>query len=907
MKRLLPAAAFLAVLILATVASGAEKLPEMKFEKYELPNGLDVILYEDHSLPTVAVNIWYHVGSKNEKRGRTGFAHLFEHMMFGGSEHLPGGFATDSIGGTNNASTTEDRTNYWETVPSNYLERALWMESDRMGFLLPAVTDKEFTTQQAVVKNERRERIDNQPYAKADELISTAIFPSEHPYSWSVMGSMEDLTAAKLEDVKGFFRTYYTPNNASLCIAGDFDPAQAKALVEKYFGTIPAGPPVDRLETWIPSLDGVRRIVAEDRVSLPRLYMVWPCPPDFAPGDAELDLFSDILAPSKNSRLYKTLVYEKQIAQDVSAFLDSHEIASLFIVEVTAREGHALDEIEREVDAVLREVLQRGITAEELSRIQAVNASNFVRALQRVGGFGSISDRANNYNTFLGEPNRFQWDLDRYEKTTAADVDKYARQYLDLNRRVILHIVPQGDLKAAGADFDRSRAPAPTAEPSFTPPAIQKASLSNGATLLLVEKHDLPLVQVNMYLKSGWAADPADKPGSAALTAELLDEGTKTRSSLQISDEAERLGAMLRSGSTFDGSNVALFILKSKLDRALPLMSDVILNPTFPAEELERQRQIYLGRIAQENRQPMTLAIKTFGRLLYGAGHPYAQPPTGSGTPKSIGAVTRDDLLSFYRKHYLPNNAAFVVVGDITLDEAKGKLEKAFAAWKPGSVSPSDIPAAPPLTSTHIFIVDMPKAAQSAIVIGNIGIKRSDPDFVPCQVTSNGLGGGGIARLYLNLREDKGYTYGAYSSFAARRAPGPFIAYAEVQTPATDKAVTEFMKELRDIGSSRPLADSELVASKDDLIKGFPQDFETYGGLMGRLGTLYLQDLPLDDWRTYTSRVSQVTRDVATRAAKDHIRPDALLIVIVGDREKIEPALQKLNLGEVTVVNPENL
>jgi zinc protease len=896
-----------ALAVLTTGAALAVTLPEIKYEKYELPNGLDVILYEDHALPTVTVNVWYHVGSKNEKPGRTGFAHLFEHMMFEGSEHHPEDFSNDAIGGEDNGSTAEDRTNYYSVVPGNYLERLLWMESDRMGFLLPAMTQQDLDIQRDVVKNERRERVDNTPYAKSDELILPAIYPPGHPYSHSVIGSMEDLSAASLEDVKDFFRTYYAPNNASLCIAGDFNPAQVKTWIEKYFGTIPPGAPIDRIETWVPQLDGVTRLSAEDRISLPRLYSVWPAPPQFAPGDAELDLLCDVLTSGKTSRLYKALVYEQQIAQTVSAYLDSREIGSLLAIEITAREGHTLDEIERAMDAVLKNVLEKGIRPDELAAVQTATEAGFVRSLQRVGGFYSISDRLNLYNTYLGEPNRFQWDVNRYTKATVADVHRAARQYLDLNRRVILYLIPQGDLTPAVVDVDRTGEPASAAEPAFAPPVIQRATLSNGVPLFLVEKHALPLVQINMVFRGGYAADPADKPGLATLTADMLDEGTASRNALQISEEVKKLGAQLNLSASWDGAYAGINVLKTKLDAVLALLSDVITKPAFPPEELERRRQSTLGAIQQQLRQPFALALKTYGRLLYGKSHPYGQPYSGTGTEASVTSITRDDVLNFYRHFYGLNNAAFIVVGDITLDDAKAKLERAFAAWKPGKVEVPDIPVPTPPAATRIYLVDKPGAPQSTVVIGHLGLKRSDPDFTGCEVLNNTLGGGSISRLYLNLREQHGYTYGVFSNFSSRRGIAPFSAYTQVQTDVTDKAILECLKELRDIRGPRPLTVSELAASKGNLIKGFPQNFETFGELAGQLNTIFLQDLPLTEWSTYVSRVSGVTPEEATRLAGAHINPDALLIVVVGDRQKIEAPLRALNLGEVTVVRPDEL
>jgi len=612
----------------------ADDLPELKFEKFELANGLDVILHEDHSIPMVSVNVWYHVGSKNEKRGRTGFAHLFEHLMFEGSEHHDKDFSEsiERFGGVDNGSTSEDRTNYWENVPSNYLEKMLWLEADRMGYLLPAMTQERLDGQRDVVKNERRYRIENQPYAKSYEILLDLMYPKNHPYSWSVIGSMEDLSAASLEDVKEFFRLYYAPNNASLSIAGDFDPAQVKEWVEKYFGPIPAGKPVDRIEHWIPKLSEVRRYSAEDNVSLPRLFMAWHSSPYLKAGDAEFDLFASILTSGKTSRLYKSLVYEKQIAQDVSAYQSSKEIGSDFNIEVTAKEGVSLNEIEREVDLILNDILTNGFTQEELDMAVTTWESGFIRGLERVGGFGGKADRLNRYNVYLGDPDMLQYDMERYTKATVEGVLGYAREFLDMKSRAILHVYPQGELQAAKTQTDMNATPGAAAEPSFTPPEIQTATLSNGMELYLVEDHKLPLVQINLQIKSGWSADPANRPGAASLTAELLDEGTKSLDALGISDKVRMLGLRFGTGSGFDNSAVNLNTLKKNLDPALELMADVVLNPTFPEKELERIKENYLGRIQQESKRSFTVAYKTFNKQLFGDGHPYAQPYTGTGT-----------------------------------------------------------------------------------------------------------------------------------------------------------------------------------------------------------------------------------------------------------------------------------
>lgn len=883
----------------------AADLPTLDVEKYELPNGLDVILHVDKTIPNVTVNVWYHVGSKNEEKGRTGFAHLFEHMMFQGSQHHDTDYFAplEKVGAEVNGSTTEDRTNYYESLPSNYLELALWLEADRMAYLIPAMTQEKLDNQRDVVKNERRQRVDNQPYGRIWENLGWLVYPEEHPYNWPVIGYMEDLSAASMEDVQNFFKLYYAPNNASLCVTGDFDPANARTLIEKYFASIPPGAPIIRKEVWTPQLDGIRRGQMEDNVSLARVYYAFPTPAYYQPGDAEMDILANALTSGKTSRLYKSLVYDKQIAQDVAAFQSSGELTGMFILQATVREGHTVEEIEQALDTELKRIVAEGITPVELANTQAQLEAGFIRSLENLG---NRADKLNEYNTFVGDPNRFQWDLDRYQKTTTAVINAETKKWINLDRRVIFHVLPQGKYTAAENKGATDTEPLAAAEPQFTPPAIQKDKLANGVEVWLVQDDKLPIVQTNIVFKGGWSLEPADKPATGSLTSELLDEGTRTRTALQISEEAKAMGANMGSSSSFDGMTVSLNVLKKHLDKGYALMSDVLLNPTFPQEELDRQKQMYIGRIAQENKQPFTVAQKMFLKTLYGADHPYGRPQTGSGTEASLNAITRDDLVTFYRTNYTPANATIVISGNITMPEAKTALEKALKGWTATGVpAMATIPEPPPLTKTQVVIVDKPGAAQSAILIGHAGIKRSDPDYMPIQLMMNALGSQFTSRINMNLREDKGYTYGANANFSNRRGTGPFIAGAQVQTPNTKESVIEFLKEIRDITTTRPVTPEELTDGKNNLIKGFPSGFESIGAVAGGMGAMVTYDLPQDEWQTYVSRVSAVDLVAANRAATSHINPDALLIVIVGDRAQIEEGIKSLNLGDVALVSAE--
>ena len=891
------------IFIMLACTAAAQDALELEFEKYTLDNGLQVILHEDHTIPMAAVNIWYHVGSKNEKPGRTGFAHLFEHMMFQGSENHDSDYflPLQKIGAQVNGSTNKDRTNYWENVPSDQLKMALFMESDRMGYLVPAMTQEKLDNQRDVVKNEKRQG-ENRPYAKSRRMMLELMYPEGHPYRWTVIGSMDDLSVASKEDVADFFKLYYAPNNASLCVAGDFDPAEVKQWIEEYFGTISPGRPVDRLTGWTPTLDGERRALAEDAVELPRLYMQWHSPGWYHPGDAEFDLLAGILGSGKTSRLYQTLVYDLQIAQDVRVHQSSRELSGVFGITATAAPGHDLDEIEKVIDRELAVLLKKGVTKKELDLAQTRFKAGFVRALERVGGFGGKADRLNRYNVYTGDPGYLEQDLGRFRDATTKSVNEYTRRYLDLEHRAVLHIVPQGSLKEMDVAVDRGSLPGSTGEMSFTPPAIQTAVLDNGLKIYLVEKHELPLVEIRLNVMRGWASDPADKPGTAALTANLLDEGAGGLDALEISETAESLGARLRTGSFFDGSYVTLNVLKNQVGPGLELMSNVALEPTFPEAEFERIRQNYVGRQQQESRQPRQQALREFQLRIFGEGHPYAQPFSGSGTKESLAALTRDELVAFHETYFKPGNSAIVVVGDLDLGQAVEAVSKAFGSWGPGVSPAPEVPPVHAYDGPRIVVIDKPGAEQSYIVGGYPGLPRQDPGYQAFKVANTVFGGQFASRINLNLREDKGYTYGVRSRMVGFRDGGIFLLTAPVETPVTRASVEELIGEMTDIRGPRPMTDTELVDSKNRLIMGFPQKFQSYSGVAGSLGSLLIYDLPLDDWQTFNDRVNTFSAADMAEVIGSQIDPDRVVWVIVGDWDVIGEDLKALDMGEVEVI-----
>ncbi|MEJ2084382.1 MAG: pitrilysin family protein [Acidobacteriota bacterium] len=905
---------FLCLCFGVAAAARAQDLLDLDVDKFTLTNGLEVVLWENHNLPKVSVNIVYDVGSKNEKPGRTGFAHLFEHMMFQGSEHHNTDYfePLNKIGAVVNGGTTEDWTMYWQDVPSEYLELALWLESDRMGFLLPALTQERLDNQRDVVKNERRQNYENRPYAKSSLLLADLIYPANHPYSWPVIGSQADLSAATLDDVSEFFRQYYTPNNASLVIAGDFDSRQARSLVEKYFGSIPPGPSVDRVERWIPVLESERRAVAEDDVDLPRLYYTWHTSPHYAPGDAEFDLLSSILSDGKSSRLFKSLVYDKQIAQNVIAAQSSYQLVSEFQIVVTAREGTSLEEIASVVDEEIARLLDGGVTQEELDLARADWEARFVRRLENVGGFYGVAGTMNFYNTFLGDPNKFDWDMSRYREATVESINTYARRFLQPERRAVLEIRPRGSV-AAGTDesVDRSLMPAPSAETTFTPPTILRDSLDNGLEVLVVQNRRLPLVQANLVVKSGWMADSVENPGAATLVAAMLDEGTQSRSALEISDQVRAIAADLSTAATFDGSFIRLNVLEKYLDSGLELVADMALNPKFSAEELDRQRKSYLGDFDQYASDPAARSRRALMAAIYGADHPYAElmwrPVRGGalyygyGTRESVAAMTRAQLVDFYQTYYRPNNAALIFVGDIDLDEARSKAETYFGDWKAGNI-PAEANLDPEQVSgTRIILVDKPNAPQSMIVAGRLGMQYGDPDLPAMELVQHVVGGG-FQRLDMNLREDKGFTYGVGLSMWTDRQRGPMYVIAPVQSQSTKESIIEIRKELEALVSDRPIDSEELADAKATLVKRFPGSFESIGSIASNLEEVVLQGLADDAWKSRIEAWQAVTVEEINAAAERRIDSDDLVFVVVGDLGTIETAIRDLDIGEVSVV-----
>jgi zinc protease len=901
----------------AQTAPAATALPQVAFEKTTLPNGLELILIEDHRLPIVAVNIWYHVGPANEAPGLTGFAHLFEHMMFAATRHVARGQADRLLEGAgatdSNGSTDYDRTNYYDTVPSNQLELALWVHADRMGYLLDVLDQTALSNQQDVVRNERRQSVENRPYGIVEEAMNHALFPKNHPYYASVIGSHADIQNAKLADVRDFFTRYYGPNNASIVIAGDIDKAKTRALVTKYFGSFRRSAPVAKPAVATPPITRERRLTVADRVELPRVYMAWLTPPAYQPGDAELAVTAQILAGGKAGRLYKSLVYERQIAQDTAAAQNSNALTSTFVIDVTARPGTDAIALETGIDAELQALRDKGPTELEVERARNTIETAMLSSIDKLGGAG-LANQVNQYNQYTGDPGYLPKDIARLRRVTAADVQRVARSYLQPNARVLVAGVPgkpelgpdpaaqpvkPGVKTAAATGINRDEAwrrqpPKAGPAPKFTLPQGESFQLANGLRVIHHYNPALPLVAAELVVKSGSDANPDDQPGLAGFTAQMLQEGTASRSAPRIADEIAQLGAFLGSASSTDSSTVSLLSLRSTFAQALDVVADVVQHPAFPTAEVERQRAARIGALAQQRDNPEAVAAVTGASALYGAKHPYGYGQLG--TEQAIRAATRDDLYQFWRRHYVPANAALIVSGDITLDELRGVAEARFGGW-PRTLPTPMLPGEAEGTKARLVMVDKPGAPQTALRVTLLGTNRKTPDYPALQVMNAALGGLFSSRINLNLREDKGYSYGMFSGFRYDRTPGPFVIAGSVRTDVTGASVSEIFKEVRGI-RSRPLPAAELAGARDSQVYSLPGQFETNSSIGASLAETYVFDLPPDYWRTLPDQFRRVTAAQVQAVANKYLAPERMKVIAVGDRAKVLPQLKNLGLGQ---------
>lgn len=875
---------------------------DIPFTKYVLDNGLTLIVHEDHKAPIAAVNIWYHVGSKNEKSGRTGFAHLFEHLMFNGSENFNKDYfqALESVGATDlNGTTNNDRTNYFQNVPLAALDQVLFLESDRMGHLLGAIDQSKLDEQRGVVQNEKRQG-ENQPYGREWEVITHATFPEGHPYSWTVIGSMQDLNAASLDDVKEWFRTYYGPSNAVLSIAGDVKPEEILAKVKKYFGDIPPGPSLVKPMLNIAKRTEDTRGYFQDIVPEAKITMVWNIPQWGTKDATLLDLATDVLAAGKTSRLYKKLVYEDQIASRAVAYIDPMEIAGNIYVEALVKPGKNVQEVENTLNAVLTEFLEKGPTQEELDRVRSNYFSNFLKGIERIGGFGGKSDILASNQVYGGAPDYYKNTLKYVAEATIADIQKVSREWLSSGKYVLV-CEPFPEFKPETASIDRSKMPELGTPASASFPDLQRATLKNGLKIILAERKGVPTISGRLVMNAGFASDVLTKPGLASLAMDMMDEGTKTMDALQISEKMQLLGASIGAGSDLDASYVSFTALKPTLEPTLELFADILLNPAFPQKEFDRLKRDHLDNIEREKSEPFGMALRVLPGVLYGKDHPYGRPYSGSGFEASVKSITPEDIQKYYSSWIRPNNATLIVAGDVQLANLVSKLETVLAGWKKGDVPKNDVAQIQNGTGGKIFLINKPESQQSVILASYLTKPYGEVSQPALDALNNIIGGDFVSRLNMNLREDKHWSYGAGSFVLNAKAQRPYIAYVSVQNDKTKESIQEFEKEFVSIIGDKPITIDEFNRVQRNMTLQLPGMWETNNAVGGSIVEQVKFNLKDDYFKTYDGMVRKLSKDQIQQLSQTVIQPKLINWIVVGDKAKIITGLKELGYEVIEV------
>jgi zinc protease len=922
-----------------TTAPAASGIPDIAYTRFTLPNGLTVVVHEDHKAPVVAVSIWYHIGSADEPKGKTGFAHLFEHLMFSGSENHKGTYfgPFEQAGATDlNGTTWFDRTNYFETVPTTALDMALWMESDRMGHLLGAIGQKELDTQRGVVQNEKRQG-ENRPYGRVDENILAHTYPANHPYQHDTIGSMADLDAASLDDVKQWFHRNYGAANTTLVLAGDITVAQAKEKAAKYFGDIPAGQPVAHQRPWVTPLAKETRGVQHDHVAQPRIIRTWVVPQLGTDAAVQLDLASTVLGGGKTSRLYQRLVYRDKLVDDVSASIAEFALASQFQIQADVKQGVDPAKVEAAINDELEKFLADGPTPDELERAKVTSRASFVRGLEKVGGFGGKAVILAEGQVYRGDPGAYKEDLARAAAATVASVKAAAGTWLSKGD-YLLTVLPAGEgfdpaaedaravalgvapsrpqprlpgpqhYSTTASQIDRAKGvPSVTRFPDLSFPKLQRARLANGIEVILAERHTIPVTQVELLFDAGYAADQGRKLGTASFASYLMNESTRDLDSVDVAKRKQRLGAITSVDCGLDACSASLNALNDQLQPSLALFGDIVRHPAFKPADIDRVRGQWLAGIAQEKTQPTGLALRTLPPLLYGAHHAYGIPFTGSGSEAEIKALTAADLKTFQRDWLRPDNVKILVAGDTTLGRIVPQLNAVFGDWKaPASPVPTkNIAKVADPAKARVFLIDRPDAPQSLILAGLLAPSTRAENNLAIQAANGAFGGTFTSRLNMNLREDKRWAYGAQSFLMDAQGQRPFLFYAPVQTDKTAESAAEVLKEARAVIGDHPLTAAEIAKIRDQRIRALPGSYETAGAVLGAISGIVQYDRPDDYVQTLKQRLSAITPAAAEAAIREIVKPDAMTWVIVGDLRKIEAPVRALKLGEVQVIDAD--
>ena len=880
------------------------------YEKFRLDNGLTVIVHTDRKAPIVAVNLWYHVGSKNEQPGKTGFAHLFEHLMFQGSENYNDEYfkPMEEVGATAlNGTTNFDRTNYFQNVPTSALPLALWMESDRMGHLLGVIDQPRLDEQRGVVKNEKRQG-ENQPYGRVFDAVFRASFPTGHPYHWLPIGSMDDLDAASLDDVKEWFRTYYGAANAVLVLAGDIDVATARTQAQTYFGDVAPGPAITRPESWIAARTESTRETMYDQVAQTRLHRFWNTPED---GTTEADLLAiagEILGSGKTSRLYERLVYRDRLADSASAGQSALEIASVFGITVDVKTGVDERKVEAAIEEELRRFMEKGPTEAEIDRARMAVRSGFIKGLERIGGFGGKADVLASCEVYEGDPGCYQRSLRVVDGATAEQLKQVVRRWL-AQGDYTLEVRPYPVYHAATSGaVDRSRGPPVIDQyPDLAFPALERMQLANGIPVILASRHGVPVVRVSALFDAGYAADREPRLGLSSYAMAMLDEGAGSLDALAIADRAKTLGADLAAGSSLDTSAAAVSALTERVDQSVGLLATLLREPRFPQHEIDRVRREWIAAIQREKSSPDGLARRLLPPLLYGEGHPYAIPFSGSGTEAAIAAITREDLLGFQRDWLRPDNVTLIVVGDTTRAAILPVLEKHFGGWSaPAAPRPvKTMPEAARTVAARLYLIDKPDAVQSSILVGLVAPSSGAPNAVEMDTMNDVLGGTFTSRLNMNLREDKHWSYGVRSSLPDAQGERPWLLAAPVQTDRTVDAMRELRREIEEFVGQRPSTTAEIRKVMNRQVRALSGRYETNAAVAGAIAEMIVFDRPDDYVRTLKERIESQTDAAVQAAAREALHPSRLTWIVVGDLDVIERPIRELGFGEVRVLDAD--
>lgn len=926
---------------LLAISCGQEQVPQeeearlsIDFEKYELENGLDVVLHQDKSDPIVSLAIQYGVGSNREKTGRTGFAHLFEHMLFQESENVGQDQFFKKIqdaGGTLNGGTWKDGTIYYEVVPKNAMEMIMWLESDRMGFLINTVTESAFYNQQEVVQNEKRQRYDNSPYGHTNWVLDKNMYPEGHPYNWQVIGELVDLQNATVEDVREFYDKYYGPNNATLVLAGDFEIEEAKAMIEKYFGEIKRRQEVPKLEPMPVTLSETKRLYHEDNfATAPQLNMVWPTLQQFTEDAYALDFLAEVLANGKKAPLYNVLVKDKDLTARTTAYNNSQEIAGEFHIIITANNGVNLNEVEAGIFEAFERFEQEGITDRDIERIKAGQETQFYNGISSVLG---KSFQLSQYNVFAGDPGFIEQDIANIKKVTKEDVMRVYEKYIKDKPFVLTSFVPKGSMDLIAENsviapvveeeikenvekvvvdgeqevaktpsvIDRSVEPEQGPAPALSIPDSWTAELSNGMKVYGIEQNEIPTVNFSLVIDGGHLLDDMDNNGVANLITDMMMEGTANKTPVELEEEIEMLGASINMYTTRESIVVQGNTLVRNFDKTMDLVQEILTQPRWDEEEFARIKTATINSIQRSDANPNTVANRVYNKLLYGEDHIFSYPV--SGTVESVGAISIDDLKAYYEKNISPSVSRFHVVGKIDQNKAMSVLKGIESAWAAKDVSIPTYPIPEQRDKNSVYFVDIPDAKQSVINIGYISMPRTDPDFYKAEVMNYKLGGSFSGNVNLILREEKGYTYGARTRFSGSKIPGTFTASSSVRTNTTGESVAIFRDEIAKYKEG--ISESDLEFTKNALIKSNARRFETQYSLMGMLQEMSAYNLPANYIEQEEAIIRNMTLQEHKELANRYLDESKMAYVLVGDATTQFAQFKDMNFDEVLLVDKE--